>query len=122
MTPTKINVKLLKKIHEIGEVEANVATGYHAIEFLLWGQDLHGTNAGAGERSYTDYKKGSACTNGNCDRRGDYLLAAADLLVADLAEMTSAWTQNGKGRQNLLKNEKAGITAILNRYGISILW
>ena len=31
---------LENKLHEIGGNEANVATGYHAIEFLLWGQDL----------------------------------------------------------------------------------
>ena len=61
-----INVDLLKKLHEIGEVEANVATGYHAIEFLLWGQDLNGTNAGAGTRPYTDYMRGADCTGGNC--------------------------------------------------------
>ena len=37
-------------LQEAGEVEANVATGYHAIEFLLWGQDLNGTGPGAGNR------------------------------------------------------------------------
>lgn len=42
-------------LHEADEVEANVATGYHAIEFLLWGQDLNGTDAGAGNRPFTDY-------------------------------------------------------------------
>ena len=33
-------------LQEAGDIEANVATGYHAIEFLLWGQDLNGTKAG----------------------------------------------------------------------------
>ena len=37
-------------LQEAGGIEANVATGYHAIEFLLWGQDLHGTGPGAGKR------------------------------------------------------------------------
>ena len=50
-------------------IEANVATGYHAIEFLLWGQDLNGTGPGAGDRPWTDYAQGDDCTNGNCDRR-----------------------------------------------------
>ncbi len=36
-------------LHEAGGVEANVATGYHAVEFLLWGQDLNDTGAGAGD-------------------------------------------------------------------------
>ena len=35
--------KLLRELHEIDAIEANVATGYHAVEFLLWGQDLNGT-------------------------------------------------------------------------------
>ncbi|MCG8491574.1 MAG: hypothetical protein MI743_08175, partial [Sneathiellales bacterium] len=50
----KITPKLLADtLHEAEEVEANVATGYHAIEFLLWGQDLNGTGAGAGNRPHT---------------------------------------------------------------------
>src|SRR3546814_18028996 len=47
---SNITGKLLAEtLHEAGKVEANVATGYHAIEFLLWGQDLNGTGPGAGE-------------------------------------------------------------------------
>ena len=33
--------------------EENVATGYHALEFLLWGQDFNAD--GPGNRSYMDY-------------------------------------------------------------------
>ncbi|MCK5813346.1 MAG: peptidase, partial [Cocleimonas sp.] len=65
---TTINKALLESLHEAGEVESNVATGYHAIEFLLWGQDLNGTKAGAGNRKATDYDTKN-CTHGNCDRR-----------------------------------------------------
>ena len=57
---------LLADLNEVGGSEANVATGYHAVEFLLWGQDLHGFESGAGERPVTDYAKGADCTNGNC--------------------------------------------------------
>ena len=46
-----IDADLLRSLHEVDEVEANVATGYHAIEFLLWGQDLNGTGPGAGDSS-----------------------------------------------------------------------
>jgi putative iron-regulated protein len=81
----------LADLNELGGSEANVATGYHAIEFLLWGQDLNGMNSGAGERPYTDYVQGAGCTGGNCDRRGAYLKAATDLLVSDLAEMRDQW-------------------------------
>ena len=53
-------------LHEAGGIESNVATGYHAIEFLLWGQDLNGGEAGAGERPWSDYATGDDCTHGNC--------------------------------------------------------
>lgn len=87
----KIDAALLKSFHEKGGSEANVATGYHAIEFLLWGQDLNKDPKSAGTRSYTDYAKGSACTNGNCDRRAEYLTAATQLLVTDLQDMVADW-------------------------------
>ena len=70
-------------LQEAGGIETNVATGYHAIEFLLWGQDTHGTGPGAGERPATDFDL-KACTNGNCDRRAEYLKSATTLLVSDL--------------------------------------
>ncbi|MBZ9678085.1 imelysin family protein [Mesorhizobium sp. ES1-1] len=87
-----------------GGIEANVATGYHAIEFLLWGQDLHGTGPGAGERPYTDYDFKN-CTGGNCDRRAQYLKSATDLLVSDLQEMVGDWKQDGAARKALLEGE-----------------
>lgn len=95
---------VLASLNELGGDERNVTTGYHAIEFLLWGQDLNadGTpgfgnrDATAGERPYTDYlPQGAGCTNGNCERRGEYLLAAADLLVEDLERVAAAWSPNG---------------------------
>ena len=104
------------KLHEAGGVEANVASGYHAIEFLLWGQDLHGTEAGAGERPATDYDL-KACTNGNCDRRAAYLTAATDLLIEDLAWMTAQWGAKGDARAFIMKDEKAGLTAAFTGLG-----
>ena len=89
---------LTDTLHEAGSIEANVATGYHAIEFLLWGQDLHGTQAGAGERPYTDYSLRD-CTGGNCERRAAYLKTASGLLIADLQEMVSAWSKRGEARE-----------------------
>jgi putative iron-regulated protein len=46
---------IAEKLHEGGGIEANVATGYHATEFLLWGQDLNGTGPGRGVRPATDF-------------------------------------------------------------------
>ncbi|PJI46944.1 MAG: peptidase [Pseudomonas sp.] len=106
----KIDVKeitgeKLKGLNELGGSEANVATGYHAIEFLLWGQDLNGTKPGAGDRKYTDYAQGKDCTNGHCDRRGAYLKAATDLLVADLEEM------HGNFKAGVADNYRAKVEA-----------
>ncbi|WP_246272796.1 imelysin family protein [Oricola thermophila] len=103
-------------LHEAGEVEANVATGYHAIEFLLWGQDLNGTGPGAGNRPWTDYST-TECTNGNCDRRAQYLAAASDLLVADLEEMVGNWQEGGAAREELMADPQAGMSAILTGMG-----
>lgn len=105
------------ELHEADAVEANVATGYHAIEFLLWGQDLNGTEPGAGERPWTDYGQAADCTNDNCDRRGDYLKAATDLLVSDLGWMADQWTDEGAARTALLEDEDAGVQAILTGMG-----
>jgi len=115
---TEITPELLSDtLHEADAVEANVATGYHAIEFLLWGQDLNGTGAGAGARPWTDFAEGDACTNGNCDRRGDYLKAATELLGSDLAWMAEQWADGGEARETLLADEDAGVAAILTGMG-----
>lgn len=98
-------------LHEADEVESNVASGYHAIEFLLWGQDLNGTNAGAGARPATDYDLKN-CSNANCDRRGAYLLAASTLLQADLRDIIKAWKLDGEARADL-SNDAAGISAMV---------
>ena len=99
----KITKELLsEKLQEAGGVEANVVTGFHAIEFLLWGQDLNGTGPGAGARPASDYDP-KACTHGHCDRRRAFLEAATDLLVDDLAEMAALWADGGKARAALLK-------------------
>ncbi|ASM73039.1 MULTISPECIES: imelysin family protein [Roseobacteraceae] len=115
---TEITPALLSDtLQEADGVEANVATGYHAIEFLLWGQDLNGNGPGAGNRPWTDYATGDACTGGNCDRRGDYLKAATDLLVSDLEWMTSQWADDGAGRAHVMADENAGISAMLTGMG-----
>jgi len=109
-------ILLSKTLHEAEGVEANVATGYHAIEFLLWGQDLNGTNAGAGNRPYTDFDIQN-CTGGNCGRRAQYLEAATNLLIADLQEMLVLWREGGAARAELLANPSQGIITILTGMG-----
>jgi putative iron-regulated protein len=115
---TEITPALLADtLQEAGEVETNVATGYHAIEFLLWGQDLNGTDAGAGERPATDFDPAN-CTGGNCERRIQYLQAATDLLISDLEEMAAAWAPDGAAREELAsKGEAGGLATILTGMG-----
>lgn len=108
---------IAEKLQEAGGVEANVATGYHAIEFLLWGQDLNGTDAGAGSRPATDFNIRN-CSNGNCERRAEYLKVATDLLIDDLEEMASNWRSNGQARNDLMSGgTKKGLTAIITGLG-----
>ena len=104
-------------LHEADGVEANVATGYHVIEFLLWGQDLNGHAAGSGDRSWSDYASGDACTNDNCDRRAEYLVAAADLLVSDLEWITAQWSDGGEARSAVSSDPDQGLVAILTGMG-----
>ncbi|MFV3318867.1 imelysin family protein [Pseudomonas sp. NY15374] len=90
----EITPEKLASLNELGGSEANVATGYHAIEFLLWGQDLNGTGPGAGNRPASDYLEGQGATGGHNDRRRAYLKAVTDLLVSDLEEMVGNWAPN----------------------------
>ena len=115
---SKITKELLAgKLQEAGGIEANVATGYHAVEFLLWGQDLNGTGPGNGNRQATDYDT-KKCTNGNCARRAEYLRAATDLLVDDLAWMAAQWAPGGEARKKVVDgSDEAGLTAIMTGLG-----
>ncbi|MFT2111397.1 imelysin family protein [Marinomonas sp. 2405UD68-3] len=115
---SKITPELIAEhLHEADGVEANVASGYHAIEFLLWGQDLNGTDKGAGERPASDYDLEN-CSNSHCDRRRDYLLAATDLLITDLEEMSQSWKQAGAARTALLEQSAdEGLSTILTGMG-----
>ena len=103
-----INVALLEKFTEV-DGDANVATGYHSVEFLLWGQDqdyndpiadtiTNGANV-AGLRPFTDYT-----TDANRVRRIAYINAAADLIVADLVKVKDAWTAGAGSYRNALLN------------------
>jgi putative iron-regulated protein len=104
-------------LQEAGGIEANVASGYHAIEFLLWGQDLNGNGPGAGNRPATDYSL-TNCSNDHCERRRDYLHAVTDLLVMDLEEMAENWKADGQARAALEQGEvSTGLSTILTGMG-----
>jgi putative iron-regulated protein len=64
--------------------ETNISCGYHAVEFLLWGQDVSTT--GPGTRPFTDYT-----TAANATRRGEYLKACTALIIDHLTQVRDAW-------------------------------
>jgi len=96
----KITQAALIKANERGG-EENISAGWHAIEFLLWGQDLSETGAGA--RSFEDYVVGKGA---NADRRAQYLSVATQLLVSDLQGLVKAWAPQSKNYR--AKFEKGG--------------
>jgi putative iron-regulated protein len=109
----EINADLLASLNEAGS-EENISVGYHAIEFLLWGQDLSAD--GNGNRPYTDYT-----TADNADRRGQYLLAASDLLVAHLDGLVQAWQPDTSGNYRaefLAQEPDVALQQILTGMGI----
>ena len=85
-----IDGETLEGLNEAGG-EENIATGYHAVEFLLWGQDHSDT--GPGDRPYTDYVTGDDGTAEHQDRRGEYLKTASSLIVGHLEDLVDAWAE-----------------------------
>jgi putative iron-regulated protein len=72
--------------------DEDVTTGYHAVEFLLWGQNFHIT--GPGSRPYTDYVVGAGSANSNQARRSLYLITAINLLVSNVKSVMNQWAPN----------------------------
>jgi putative iron-regulated protein len=105
-----IDDKLLISQNEKGG-EKNIATGYHAIEFLLWGQDK--SSDGPGTRPYTDYVTGGAGTAQNQDRRAKYLTVVTDLLLEDLESVELQWEENEAYAAELVKDPQGALSKIL---------
>jgi putative iron-regulated protein len=83
-----IDADVLTSLNEEGG-EANISTGWHAIEFLLWGQDLSAD--GPGTRPVSDYT-----TADNAERRATYLAVAGDLLLEHLTGLVDAWAPDAE--------------------------
>ncbi len=109
----KVDKETLRGLNE-KDGETNIATGFHAIEFLLWGQDLSKT--GPGERPFTDFVDGK---KENSDRRKQYLQAVTSLLVEDLEKVNKVW-QDGSfpkelkafGAQEAMQRLMTGLTTL----------
>ncbi|MDD9936308.1 MAG: iron-regulated protein [Myxococcales bacterium] len=84
-----IDAESLEGLNEHGG-EKNIATGFHAIEFLLWGQD--GDDAGPGARPATDFVDGGSADNQ--ERRRQYLEVVSDLLITHLQQLVDAWAED----------------------------
>ena len=106
-----IDAELLVSLNEESG-EENVSTGWHAIEFLLWGQDMNPD--GPGYRPVEDYT-----TNPNADWRSAYLAVASDVLVGHLQDMVDAWApgQSDYRAEFVAKDSDAAITDMITGIG-----
>lgn len=97
--------------------EEEVSTGWHAIEFLLWGQD-HSTS-GPGDRPFTDYVTGAGGTAANQDRRREYLVAVTNLLIENLQSVLDQWKSGGAYRASFTSaaNADASLQLLLTGIG-----
>ena len=111
----KVSIEDIEKSNQSKD-EADVTTGWHAVEFLLWGQDLSAD--GPGNRPFTDYVAGT----GNNDRRREYLKLTTDELAHELHELEEKWElQNASGYAKKLKAmpEREAIGRMVN--GMAVL-
>lgn len=93
-----LTIEVLKDISGYNDNESNVTIGFHAIEFLLWGQDITAPSAKMdGQRAYTDYT-----TATNAARRGQYLKVVTELLIADLKSVVDQWKAGASYRSSFL--------------------
>lgn len=106
-----ISKKALAALNEKGG-EENVATGWHAIEFLLWGQDL--SAAGPGDRKYTDFTDGAS----NVARRRLYLQTVTGLLVDDLQSLVRAWAPDAKNFRAAFVRDPKNVAKIITGIGV----
>ena len=93
--------------------EENISTGWHAIEFMLWGQDLYEDSPG--RRAYTDFVDGQAP---NADRRRDYLKVTTELLVKDLAGLVDAWAPNADNYRKRFAADEGNLARVISAIGI----
>jgi putative iron-regulated protein len=107
-----LDASSLAELNEKGG-ETNISTGWHAIEFLLWGQDL--SEDGPGSRPASDYT-----TAPNAERRADYLTTVTGLLISDLGELVAAWRPDAESNYRtefLSLDDEEGLRRIMTGMG-----
>lgn len=130
-----IDATTLENLFEHKEDGRNVTTGYHAIEFLLWGQDLNTEAAQSdskmhdntpGQRPFSDFNTSGGCTSGKdvlvadeiCTRRGQYLVTTAELLIKELKAVTEQWEPvSGAHYKNFVAGGDESLAKILEGMG-----
>jgi putative iron-regulated protein len=106
----EITTDVLVEANEQGG-ETNISTGWHAIEFLLWGQDL--SEDGPGDRPVTDYT-----TSPTAERRSTTLTLLSDLLIEDLASVRDQWDPDGGAyREEFLADPQQAVSSMLRGIG-----
>jgi putative iron-regulated protein len=103
-TYPSINADLLVGLNELFS-EESIFSGFHAAEFLLWGQDFDSN--GPGQRPYTDFLTGVGGTANHQDRRALYLQVVCELLLKNLNEVRQEWVGNGAYRTQFLTQFEA---------------
>lgn len=93
----QISPELILKLN-LADGEKNIACGWHAVEFLLWGPDTSAT--GPGNRPWTDYS-----IDRLAKRRGLYLQSCADLIVTQLDELSKEWAPDELGNYRAVFEE-----------------
>lgn len=107
----EISTALLEQLN-MKEGETSISTGYHVVEYLLWGRDTRAD--GPGDRAFNDYvvdaaipsKKGQKPAQPAGEpvavRRARYLRAATELLTKHLGRVREDWApgnpENYRGR------------------------
>ncbi|MBD2860220.1 hypothetical protein IB286_14560 [Spongiibacter sp. KMU-158] len=125
----KLSIALLRLLSSESDVETNVLSGFHALEFMLWGQDTSNSQARAGQRPWTDFlAQDGKCTNSNslagsatsCRKRGEFLLIVTKDLLERLEEMRDHWAPSNSPRAELVAGEaNAGLARML--FGLSTM-
>jgi putative iron-regulated protein len=108
-----ISAPVLEHANERGG-ETNISVGWHAIEFLLWGQDLSAD--GPGQRPPTDYVLDAALA---ADRRRSYLKTVTALQAQHLRQLATAWAPSASFPRALLAEPRDGLRRMLT--GVMIL-
>ena len=88
--------------------DENISAGYHAQEFLLWGQALQ--PVGPGQRPASDYVIGGP--RQNPDRRGEYLGVATDGIIEHLTDVRDQWTPTATYRVGFEADPTASLAKI----------